>query len=163
MTAMRNKCFLAVIALVPLLASCASQRAAVAPVGPAPESDGVSSGSSGYLEVYSAQEPVIAGDDPIYYQHTDYRIYDERGKRIKHVGNADGHFETKPTVVALPPGRYTVKARAEDYASVVVRVVIERGRTTVVHLDDQWRLPANISRNEFVFEPTGSPVGWRAR
>jgi hypothetical protein len=151
----------AALAVVILVTSCTSQRVALAPVGPNPES-GVAPGHAGYLEVFSEREPVMEGDDPIFYQHTEYRIYDDRGKLVKDVGNTNGHFDTSPRLVSLPPGRYSVKARAEDYLTVLVPVVIERGRTTSVHLDDRWACPQSEPRNEFVFEPNGAPVGWKA-
>jgi hypothetical protein len=44
---------------------------------------------------------------------------------------------------------------------VRVPVLIERGRTTRIHLDDRWNIPANTPRSEFVWMPAGVPVGWR--
>lgn len=152
---------LAALGGVILATSCATQRVALAPVGPDPES-AVTAGSAGYLRVFSEREPVMEGDDPVFYQHTEYRIYDTRGKLVKDVGNTNGHFDTSPRRVALVPGHYTVKASAEDYLTVLVPVVIERGRTTSVHLDDRWACPKEEPKDEFVFEPSGSPVGWRA-
>jgi hypothetical protein len=37
-------------------------------------------GPDGQLLVFSAKEARGDGDDPIYYQHSDYSIYDSRGK-----------------------------------------------------------------------------------
>ena len=138
-----------------------SKPIALAPVGPDPQSGGAT-GKLGYLKVYSDREPIIEGDNPIFYQHTEYRIYDARGKFVKDVGNINGHFDTSPRLVPLPPGHYNVRARAKDYLSVVVPVVIELGRTTRVHLDDRWAYPRNEPESEFVFEPSGAPVGWKA-
>lgn len=151
------------LGIVPLMAACVSQRVVLAPVGPSPAPELRASNAPGQLRVFSQREPVTAGDDPVYYQHTDYRIYDHRGKLVKYVGNTTGHFGRAPRVISLPPGDYTVKARAKDYLSVVVPVIIESGQTTSVHLDDRWSYPTNSSRNEFVFEPNGAPVGWSAQ
>ena len=85
-----------------------------------------------------------------------------RGKLVKDVGNTNGHYDTAPETVPLPPGNYTVKARAKDYLSVLVPVVIEAGRITSVHLDDRWHPPKSTPTTEFVFEPGGQPVGWSA-
>lgn len=156
-----ERCLVA-LGIITLLAGCASQRVVLVPVGPSPLGNNIPSSRMGYLRVFSEREPIEEGDDPVYYQHTDYKIYDARGKVMRQVGNTNGHFDTSPRAVSLPPGRYTVKARAKDYLSVWVPVIIEPGRTTSVHLDDRWACPTNTPRNEFVFEPTGSPVGWKA-
>jgi hypothetical protein len=64
--------------------------------------------------------------------------------------------------VALPAGRYFVKAQGKDYLQVEVPITIERGRTTRVHLDDKWNLPADTPKRELVSLPNGNPVGWCA-
>lgn len=161
----RTTCVL--FAVMPLLASCASQPIALAPVGPSPVAGGAASTDRGYLRVFSEREPVIEGFDqganPLYYQHSDYRIYDRRGRLVKYVGNTVGRYDPAPRLVSLPPGSYTVEARAKDYLFVKAPVVIERGRTTRVHLDDQWKPPAGTPKNQLVFEPAGCAVGWRAK
>jgi hypothetical protein len=102
------------------------------------------------------------GDDPIWYQHSAYFIYGPQGKRIKYVGNTIGKWDEPPQTVTLPAGRYTVKARAEGCAPVEVPVVIERGKTTAVHLESGWTLPAGPPGTEIVRGPGGYAVGWRA-
>ena len=71
-------------------------------------------------------------------------------------------FATAPPVVALPPGRYIVEARATDARRVRVPVAIEAGRTSIIHLDDNWKVPVSTPKDELVSLPSGSPVGWRA-
>lgn len=153
--------------LVLLLVGCSSTPIALAPVGPNPVGS-ERSASKGELQVFSSlvdrsDDQNQANDsDPGWYQHTDYRIYDLHGKLVKRVDNAIGHYEQAPRGVALPAGQYLVKARAQDYLRVEVPVLIEPGRTTKVHLDDNWKLPAGTPRSELVSTPNGNPVGWRA-
>ena len=141
-----------------LMLGCASTPVAVAPVGPNPNG-ALSSTAEGQLEVYSALIPHTEGNNPTWYQHADYRIYDQRGKLVAHVDNTLGHYARSPRPVSLPPGNYIVRAAAEDYLSVKVPVVIAPGRVTRVHLDDAWR-PVNVRRTELVSLPAGNPVGW---
>ena len=82
---------------------------------------------------------------------------------MKHVGNAIGRYEQAPLEVALQPGNYIVRSRANDYLRVEVPVIIERGRTTRVHLDGDWKYPAGTQMRELVSLPDGNPVGWRAK
>ena len=159
---MKSNATLLLIGIIPFLSSCASQRLVLAPVGPNPLQSNVSAGNTGFLRVFSEREPVSEGDTPIFYQPSEYKIYSAHGQLVKDVGNTNGHYDTAPRTVPLPAGRYTVKARAKDYLTVVVPVVIESGRTTSVHLDDRWRGPHDVPRAEFVFEPNGEPVGWSA-
>jgi hypothetical protein len=103
------------------------------------------------------------GDDPVWYQHSGYVIYNEQGKRFKYVGNTTGKWEETPQTVSLRAGRYAVKARAEGYGYGVVNVpvVIEPGKTTVVHLEHGWNPPPG-SGTEIVSASSGYAVGWRS-
>ena len=147
--------------MVSLLVGCSTTPVAVAPIGPNPA--GIQNmASNGGLEVYSRLTGRAEGDNPTWYQHTDYSIYNSQGKMIKHVENSVGYYATAPRTVALPAGDYVVKARATDYLWVNVPVVIEQGRTTRVHLDDNWGLPADSAKGQLVLMPNGNPVGWHA-
>ena len=152
--------------LVSLLAGCASTPIALAPVGPNPVGiEGMA--SQGELQVFSSlteqsDNQNQGSDDPVWYQHTGYGIYSLDGKLVERVDNAKGHYSEAPLRVSLPAGRYLVRAEAEDYVSVEVPVVIERGRTTRVHLDDNWKLAPGTPGRELVSLPNGNPVGWRA-
>lgn len=118
---------------VVLLTGCASTPVALAPVGPGPmEHAGI--GSRGQLLVYSAWQGHFEGNNPTYYQHADYYIYNSRGKMIHHVYNAVGHYDPAPRLVPLPVGKYLVQSRAIDFGNllVTVPVVIEPGETTRV-------------------------------
>jgi len=163
-----NTTFL-LLGVIPLLASCASPPIALAPVGPGPLAGRFPSNRTGRLQVFSSlaeqsddQNQGGSGASPIWYQHTDYNVYDARGKLVKHVDNTVGHYSTSPRLVSLRPGNYTVRARDEEWLSVNVPVVIERGRTTKVHLDENWEPPAGTQKTQVVSAPDGNPVGWRA-
>lgn len=149
------------VAAIAAMAAGCSTPAVLAPAGPCPVSH-ETLGSSGHLQVFSEMEAQSEGDDPIWYQHTAYRIYNSQEKRIKYVGNTVGKWDDTPATVVLQPGHYTVKARAEGYRSVEVPVSIEPGRTTVVHLENGWNPPAIPPGVEIVRASGGYAVGWRA-
>ena len=163
---MKNLPLLLGLGVFSLLIGCSTTSVVLAPVGPNPfDSESVASASS--LQVFSKvtrkREDREEGGDGTSsaHQHTDYSIYDLQGKLVMHVGNATGEYAETPKQVALPAGRYLVKAQAKDYFWVKVPVTIERGRTTRVHLDDNWNPPADAPRTKLVTAPNGNPVGWR--
>ena len=150
-----------------LLVGCSSASVTLAPVGPNP-AGGKSEASTGELQVFS--RTIVQDDDqnqagdglPVWYQHTDYNIFDQHGKLVKHVGNTTGHYAVAPDRIVLPAGEYLVKAQAQDFSKIAVPVTIERGRTTRVHLDNNWKTPEGAPKRELVTLPDGKPVGWRA-
>ena len=158
---MKNIHLLMGAGLAALLAGCATTPVALAPVGPNPAGSR-SRVPEGGLQVFSSLVGRSEGNNPAWYQHTDYSIYDLNGKLVRHVDNTIGYYEKAPRRVTLPAGRYFLKAQANDYLWVDVPVTIERGQTTRVHLDDNWKLPANASKTELVSFPNGNPAGWRA-
>jgi hypothetical protein len=89
---------------------------------------------SGQLMVYSATR-VTTADDSEYPVHTPYTIYGRDNKVLRDVNNTAGLFSQAPSTVSLPPGRYQVKALAADAGYVIVPVIIEAHRTTIVDLD----------------------------
>jgi hypothetical protein len=145
-------------ALASLLVGCASTPVVVSPVGPNPIRPATQT-VDGQLEVFSAMTGRTEGDNPTWYQHTDYTIYNQHGWAMKRVRNTVGYYETSPHVISLAPGKYLVKAEAKDYPEVTVPVIIDPGCLTRVHLDDAWRTPTVVV-NDFVKLPTGNPVGW---
>ncbi len=153
------------LGLVPLVASCASPLAVSDTVGPNHAGKGAMA-SVGFLRVFSEQQLVSEGFDqganPGFYQHADYRIYTESGKFMRYVPNIKGEYDTVPRVISLPPGHYVVKSPAADYLVVRVPVLVEPGRVTNVHLDDQWIPPFGTKTSQLVKEPSGSVIGWRA-
>jgi hypothetical protein len=167
LTFMKFVFFLLSIVSVLLLVGCVSTPVVVAPVGPNSLETATTS-SEGTLEVYSRlsrqsdDENQNEGGNPAWYQHSNYSIYNQNGRLLKRVINAMGHYDSAPQQVLLPPGQYVVKARAADYFWVRVPVTIEPGRTTRVHLDDNWKSSADLQESELVILPNGNPVGWRA-
>ena len=164
---MRTRTILCAASVILFMVSCASHPITLAPVGPNPVAGGSASASAGQLQVFSSLDEESdnqnqGSKDPVWYQHTDYNVYDARGKLVKHVDNTIGHYATTPRLVTLAAGHYIVRAQANDELSVNIPVVIERGRTTKVHLDENWRLPPSTPKTEIVCDPSGYPVGWRA-
>lgn len=162
---MKGFCIFLGAGMVSVLVGCATTPVALAPVGPNPAGR-ERAVSKGELQVFSnlgeeSDDQNQGGTDPVWYQHRDYNIYNLQGKLVKHVDNTIGHYEQAPRRVALPAGRYLVKAQAKDYLRVAVPVTIEPGRTTRVHLDDKWQLPADTPHRELVCLPNGDPAGWR--
>lgn len=148
------------IGLSSWLLGCASTPVVMAPVGPNPAALDTHT-KTGQLEVFSALAGCSEGNNPTWFQHTDYTVYDRRGNQVEHVHNTVGYYATRPRLISLPPGHYVVEAEAKDYLSVEVPVVIAPGRLTKVHLDDAWR-PAGVRKTELVSLPAGNPVGWAA-
>src|SRR5208337_4182405 len=158
---MKSVIFLLGTGMILLLVGCSSTPVILAPVGPNPA--GVESmASQGKLQVFSGWVGRTEGDNPTWYQHTSYFMYDLHGKMVRHVDNTIGRYEQAPCRVALPAGRYLVKAKADDYLWVAVPVTIEGGRTTRVHLADNWKTALDASKSALVNMPNGNPIGWRA-
>lgn len=155
-----NTAFL-LLGLVPLLASCASQPIALAPVGPGPLVNGASSARQGDLQVYTEREEYFE-DEMSYFPHTDYEICTIDGKHLKHVWNHQNHEDENPAVVTLAPGEYLIKGSADFYGLVTVPVVIKPGETTRVILEPGWKPAATVATSDLVQMPNGYAVGWRA-
>jgi hypothetical protein len=158
---MRNAMSYLAVGFIPLLVSCASQRIALAPVGPPPW-DGVSSPArDGRLQVFSETRE-FDDDDVYYFPHSPYSILTMDGKRVKYVWNRRNHEDETPTVVTLPAGQYVVEAEATLYGPVSVPVVIKPGRTTRVVLEPGWKPPGQFGASGLVKMPNGYAIGWRA-
>lgn len=138
---------------------CSTTPVAFAPIGPNPA--GIqTTAANGQLAVFSALSGRAEGDNPIWYQHSDYYICDSHGRRLEHVENSTGHYAQSPRVISLPPGKYIVVARAKDVLKAKVPVVIKPGEITRVHLDGNWK-PLGEPPTDVVEAPAGYPVGWR--
>jgi hypothetical protein len=117
--------------------------------------------TDGDLVVYSATY-VSTYAQSEYPVHTDYTIATRDYKVIERVANQTGPFNANPATVRLPPGEYRVKALVERGGFVIVPVVIEAGKKTVVDLNGE-ALPQNLSADDdLVRLPDGRVVGWRA-
>lgn len=150
------------LGLLPLLASCASQPIALAPVGPAPRAARPAASRTGRLQVFTETEE-HDDDDRYYFPHRDYEIYAADGQRLRRVWNALDHEDENPALVTLPVGQYVVKASAEFYGLVSVPVEIRPGRTTTVVLQPGWKPRKGFAASDLVQLPNGSFVGWRAQ
>lgn len=159
---------------VPLVfLSCVTSPVTIAVVGPRPT--GVSSPSAaattpaepsfvgtGRLVVYTATERKHVGKDTIYYVPTAYLIRTPDGKEFRWVPNHAGVMDTAPQYISVPAGKYEIAATSESYGNVVVPVVVEPARTTVIHLEGRWKpehQPA--SEDDLVRLPNGETIGWR--
>lgn len=117
--------------------------------------------TDGDLVVYSATHAATY-EQSEYPVHTEYTIATLDDRVIERVANQTGPFSASPAKVPLPPGEYHVKALVERGGFVIVPVVIEAGKTTVVDLDGE-AVPQDLSTNdELVRLPDGHVVGWRA-
>ncbi len=143
-----------------LTAGCATKPVVLDMVGPS-HARWSAPGSRGYLKMYSATETDQIGDNTYYYPHTSYRIFDPAGQLVKFVPNHIGNMDESPAWVALPTGKYLVKAQSDVYGWVTVPVIIEAGTTTTVHLQSIWTGPSEPLRRALVRLPDGRPVGWK--
>jgi hypothetical protein len=145
---------------ITLLAGCASKPVALAPIGPRP-GDRIAYVSTGHLRVFSDTKTREIGENSFYYTHTGYTIRDPSGKIVQYVRNHVGSMDETPTLVTIPSGSYLVVAESSRYGRVTVPVKIQDGRTTVVHLDGDWKAASSVSSNEVIRLPDGEAVGWR--
>lgn len=143
-----------------LLVGCSTTPVSIGTVGPGPYALKTSDSSGGSLQVYSALVGRSEGDDPAWFQHSDYYLKKNTAGKYRHVDNATGHYAKRPRTVVLAPGRYTVRAQAGNGGWVEAPVVIRRGETTVISLDQSWN-PGAAPETEIVRMPDGSAVGWR--
>jgi hypothetical protein len=127
-------------------------------VGPQPAR--ANGATDGHLVVYSATyAPTVEQSE--YPVHTNYTIATLDDRPIRQVRNATGSFESNPAKVSLPAGEYHVRAQYTGGRFIVVPVVIERNRTTVVDLDSE-AVPQRTDASGMVRLPDGHVVGWRA-
>jgi hypothetical protein len=144
---------------------CATAPAAL--ITPSPKLAAAQTLSSpGSLIVYSrwsrrSDDQNMASTYPVWYQHTDYRVYNLQGKIVKRVDNTVGHYATDPRVVQLPGGDYVLKAQAADREWLKVPVTIRPGATTEVHLDGAGGPPGDVPEARVINNPDGKPVGWQ--
>jgi hypothetical protein len=157
---MKNiKLILIAASVLPAMVGCASNPVTLNSIGPAPSSN-VAFVPKGYLQVFTATETHEIGDNTYYYPHTGYSIHDNSGKVVQFVSNHIGDMDESPAFVTVPSGSYKIVAESESYGRVTVPVVIEEGKTTVVHLDRDWKLASNASAGQIVRLPDGEAVGW---
>jgi hypothetical protein len=156
-------CSLLGLAVIPMVAGCASTPLALSPVGPGPGRPAPSA-SAGRLQVFSATQqsnPIgDIGPASYSYPHTGYDINDASGQRVEFVANHFSDMDESPDVVKLSAGHYQIVAESSCFGLVTVPVVIENGKTTVVHLDRNWWPPRHTAVDRVVWLPDGEGVGW---
>jgi hypothetical protein len=145
--------------LLAALNGCSTHPVVVqTPVGPEPPRPPPRNGD---LVVYSATYAATA-EQSEYPVHTNYTVATTSGKVIERVANASGPFSADPATVVLPSGEYQVRAQYNHGGFVVVPVVIEPNKTTVVDLDGEAPPQHPASTTDTVRLRDGHVVGWRA-
>ena len=165
---MKHMNYYLLVSLIGLASGCAFKRQNVvlAPVGPPHLVEGIPGARDGGVAVYSALNigNFTPGELEEVPYHSGYKIYSADGKVLKTVNNKVGSYVEDPPTVSLPPGHYTVVARASAFGIVTVPVVIEAGKTTFVHLNgSELTVGRQTATSEFVRLPDGLIVGWRAK
>lgn len=127
------------------------------PIGPAQVRPAVAA-NTGQLKVYSMSYIGSVDGDIERYVHSQYTVYEPDGNKVRSVPNQTGVYNGDPDLVALPVGSYRVKAEGYGVGWVSVPVVIERGRTTVVDLNDEWWSDHPLA-DRAVTLPNGSVIG----
>jgi hypothetical protein len=157
----KNNLIIMGAAITVLITGCSTTPVTLAPVGPNPA--GIqTTAAEGRLEVFSALSGHSEGNNPAWYQDSDYYLCDAHGRRLKQVDNNTGYYSETPRLINLPAGKYIVEARAKGVLRAKVPVVIKPGEITRVHLDGNWQPLAQTPETEVVKAPAGYPVGWRA-
>ena len=153
---------LIVSVIIPFVTSCVNKPLALAPIGPN-STVRSSGGIEGYLQVFSATQksaPVVSDDSWLLDLHTGYDIYGQSGKERRFVPNHMSNLDTSPDTVALLAGTYNIVAESTWCGLVTVPVVIQKGKITAVHLDNNWFPSSNTPADKLVFLPNGDAVGW---
>jgi len=143
------------VLIIGLVAGCSAPRLVQIsePVGPAPIV--LPSRDTGRLVVYT-EEDSSTDEDNVSSSYKPYKVLDSSGRVLKEVSNDSGE-----EVVPLRAGRYFVRAEASGRRVIAIEVQIVVGRTTEIHLDGKWR-PEAFDKQELVFGPDGTPVGYRS-
>jgi hypothetical protein len=150
------------IGIAPCLGGCVSNPIALAPVGPDAVGRTVP-GADGYLKVFSATHKVDVDFEAYFNPHAGYEIDDLAGKCVKYVANHASEMDEAPDTVSLPPGQYKIVAESTWCGLVTMPVAIQRGQTTIIHLDGSWWRPSHsASAGQLVYLPNGEAVGWSA-
>ena len=165
---MKIRFTLTLIMAVALFSGCATKKGGLAlnTVGPASDQTTMANSTNGTLIVYSAYEvnADFAGRDrrsPVY---SDYKILTGDGRLLRKVHNNSGTILQDAVPAELAPGKYQVVAPANGYGHVTVPVMIETGRTTVLHLEGGgfWPDESVFNQTNAVRLPDGLIIGWRS-
>lgn len=151
-------------ASIPILCGCMGSPTQLSTVGPDPAGRAWA-GAKGGLQVFSATETranelVTVDYHGYFHPHSGYDVKDESGKTVRFVPNHASIMDEWPEQVALPAGHYNVVAESARCGLVTVPVLIEPGKTTVVHLDGNWWPSSKTTAKQLVCLPNGESVGW---
>jgi len=155
------------IAACVILSGCATSHNGIAlsPVGPARQSTTHGS-TNGSLVVYSAykRNADFNSRDNNRPEYSDYKIMAADGHLLRKVHNNSGTVFQDVVSVNLPPGQYSVVARANGYGYLTVPVIIDANHSTVLHLEggDKWGDDSLFNQTNSVRLPDGQIVGYRA-
>jgi hypothetical protein len=155
-------------ALIPLFSGCVTRtpHPVTDAVGPVPSAVQTTASTNGILLVYSAYKRNADFDssDSRRAEHSDYRILSANGELVRKVHNITPTAVQDAVPVELPPGNYQVVARANGYGYLTIPVLIEKQRSTVLHLEGGGFWPDESSFNETnsVRLPDGQIIGWRS-
>ena len=149
------------------LAGCTTSRRGLTldRVGPALAQPALKNYSSGKLVVFSAYDLNASFNNrnsriPVC---SDYDILAGNGRSLQRVHNHTETLLQDPVAVELPPGEYRVVSLANGYGRVTIPVVVDAGRTTVIHLEGggSWPEESRFNKTNAVRLPDGLVVGWR--
>jgi hypothetical protein len=149
------------------LAGCTTGKQGVAldTVGPSLFQPALSYSINGTLVVFSAYDsnPSFINRNSRSPVYSDYNILTKNGRPLERVHNNTGTLLQDPVAVELPSGKYQVIALANGYGRVTIPVVVEAGRTTMIHLEGGgfWPDESLFNETNAVRLPDGLVVGWR--
>lgn len=150
---------------VALLAGCAATSTTVVdqPVGPDLARPKINLNAGlGQLLVYTARDVGIADPVAYYPTHSPYRILKDDGSFLRRVDNRASTFNVQPQLVTLPAGKYKVRGRATNAGTVVVSVVVEENKTTVVDLEGiNFAQHSPTGAGQWIRLPDGKIIGQR--
>jgi hypothetical protein len=165
---MKNILMICAVAASIVLSGCATDKAgfAIATVGPAPTESPVTGSGDGTLIVYSAfrRNADFNTSDPNRPEHSDYKILNADGSVLRRVRNISKTVFEGAVPIALPPGKYEVVARANEYGYLTIPVRIEAQQTTPIHLEGGgfWSDESQFNANNSVRLPNGQIIGWKS-
>jgi hypothetical protein len=166
---MKNVLMICAVAASIVLCGCAANNKAgfaIATVGPAPMESPVTGSGDGTLMVYSAfrRNADFNTSDPNRPEHSDCKILNADGSVLRRVHNIGKTVFEGAVPVSLPPGKYEVVARANEYGYLTIPVRIEPQQTTSIHLEGGgfWSDESQFNDANSVRLPNGEIIGWKS-
>jgi len=88
----------------------------------------------------------VREDAVVYHVHRPYELLDRDGKLLRTVRNSVGMYDEAPTPVLLAAGHYHVRIVRDSRTVLIVEVVIEAARRTVVDVETLDDVVAPVDR-----------------